>query len=81
VTADRGRGTPQTSITEGEKDDQELVTHKGEYRKPSSEPQGRSDGHLGALEDENVPVLPPTTEDGGVADEAGVEPRDELTPG
>ncbi len=52
--------------------DQELVTHRGDYRAASSEEKhGAEDGnrmHLGAVDDEVVPVVPPMS---GPADLVG----------
>jgi len=54
--------------------DQDLITHQGEYRKGGSGPEARrGDKHLGALEDENVPVVPPMS---GPADLFGEEDED-----
>jgi hypothetical protein len=40
--------------------DQDLITHQGQYRTGAINPKGKhGGGHLGALEDENVPVVPP----------------------
>jgi hypothetical protein len=63
VGTDKGSGTPQSpEVHEPEvRDelDQDLITHQGDYRKPTTGPLARGGHHLGALEDENVPVLPP----------------------
>lgn len=52
--------------------DQDLVTHQGELRKPPSHklPPGR---HLGAVEDEQTPIIPPMS---GPADLVGEEDVD-----
>jgi hypothetical protein len=40
--------------------DQDLVTHQGDYRKHSSPtPPAQRSKHLGASEDEVVPIIPP----------------------
>jgi hypothetical protein len=51
--------------------DQDLITHQGEARKPPADDELaniRAGGHLGALEDENVAVIPPMS---GPADLVG----------
>lgn len=51
--------------------DQDLVTHRGDYRAASQEKQDTADGnrmHLGAVDDEVVPVVPPMS---GPADLVG----------
>ena len=53
--------------------DQEYITHQGDYRKAPTgplTPEMRRRKHLGATEDENVPVLPPMS---GPADLVGEE--------
>lgn len=77
--------------------DQDMITHQGDYRQASSEavaPAERSK-HLGATDDEVVPITPPMA---GPADIVGehdedaqgndgkaghemIDPHDELTPG
>jgi hypothetical protein len=66
VAADSGAGTPKSPEVQEpyvrEELDQDLITHKGDWRKASitsNSPHRHHGGHLGALEDENVPVLPP----------------------
>jgi hypothetical protein len=39
--------------------DQELVTHVGEYRQPEADAQPGGGMHLGAVDTEVVPIVPP----------------------
>ena len=99
MAAQTGSGTPKSPEDQDadvrEELEQDMVTHQGDYRKPRTGPlevkvHGHKVGHLGATEDENVPVLPPMTgpydligedDEGNEDEEEGIEPRDELTPG
>src|SRR5207253_656632 len=72
VVADSGSGTVKSP--EGQDEyvkedlDQDMVTHQGEWRKPTGPLAQRGGRHLGALEDEMVPVIPPMS---GPADLVG----------
>lgn len=97
MVAESGSGTPKSPEDQEanvrEELEQDMVTHQGDYRKASTGPlenkvHGHKVGHLGATEEENVPVMPPMTgpydligEDDESAQDEGIEPRDELTPG
>ena len=65
MATERGTETPKSPESHEpevkEELDQDMVTHQGEYRKGATGPLGRRGHgqHLGALEDENVPVVPP----------------------
>lgn len=98
MAANSGSGTPKSpedqEASVREELDQDMVTHQGDYRKAQTGPlktrvHGHKVGHLGATEEENVPVLPPMTgpldligeDEESRENEDYVEPRDELTPG
>ena len=64
MTANSGEGTPKSPETQApnvrEELDQDMITHKGEWRTSADNARRRAGKHhLGALEDENVPVTPP----------------------
>lgn len=77
--------------------DQDMITHQGDYRQPTETPKSpeQRSQHLGATDDEVVPILAPMS---GPADVVGehnenaqgndtelggemIDPREELTPG
>jgi hypothetical protein len=63
VTQDAKEETPQSPEVHEpetrEELDQDNMTHVGDWRKASDGPAAKSGRHLGALEDEMVPVVPP----------------------
>jgi|FLYN01.1.fsa_nt_gi hypothetical protein len=89
--------TPQSPETQGpyvrEELDQDEITHTGNRRIPTQRKPGEDYyEHLGANEDEVVPVIPPMTGPAdlvgqkdqhaqGGSDEELLDPREELTPG
>jgi hypothetical protein len=78
VTTDSGAGTPKSPETQEpgvrEELEQDMVTHQGDWRKAGSRGEGLGGKHhLGALEDENVPVTPPMS---GPADLVGEDDAD-----
>ena len=95
-------GTPQSPEKQEEyvreELDQDMITHQGDYRRQAnSTPTAAADRskHLGATDDEVVPITPPMAgpadllgernedaqgNDGGAGDEM-IDPREELTPG
>ena len=75
MTTESRPGTPKSPEVQEpyvrEELDQDMITHQGDYRKPPTgplTPEMRRRRHLGATEDENVPVLPPMS---GPADLVG----------
>jgi hypothetical protein len=99
---DTEAGTPQSPETQEEyvreELDQDMISHQGEYRRQAnSTPTAAADRskHLGATDDEVVPITPPMAgpadllgernedaqgNDGDLGDEM-IDPREELTPG
>ncbi|HYO48929.1 MAG TPA: hypothetical protein VEW94_03675 [Chloroflexia bacterium] len=71
---DEGEGTPQSPEVQDryvrDELDQDQVTHQGDYRSQGTKRHDGDDyySHLGATDDEVVPVLPPMT---GPADVVG----------
>ena len=64
MVANSGVGTPKSPETQApnvrEELDQDLITHQGERRMPANGAKVHGGKHhMGALEDENVPVTPP----------------------
>lgn len=53
--------------------DQDMITHRGDWRKAKPGERPRPGEHLGALEDENVPIVPPMA---GPADLVGEKDED-----
>ena len=77
MRTESGSGTPKSPEVQEpyvrEELDQDMITHQGDYRKAPTgplTPEMRRRRHLGATEDENVPVLPPMS---GPADLVGEE--------
>ena len=77
MRTESGSGTPKSPEVQEpyvrEELDQDMMTHQGDYRKAPAgplTPEMRRRKHLGATEDENVPVLPPMS---GPADLVGEE--------
>ena len=77
MRTESGSGTPKSPEVQEpyvrEELDQDMITHQGDYRKAPTgplTPEMRRRKHLGATEDENVPVLPPMS---GPADLVGEE--------
>jgi hypothetical protein len=72
VAAESDKGIPQSPELQEpyvrEDLDQDLVTHQGEWRKAPTGPLSRGGHHLGAVDDEMVPVIPPMS---GPADLVG----------
>ena len=72
MTAQRNEETPQSPEVHPEyvreELDQELVTHQGEYRQPEANGPRGGGMHLGALDTEVVPIVPPMA---GPADVVG----------
>jgi hypothetical protein len=65
--------------------DQEYVTHQGDKLPPSRD-RFDAQRHMGAMEDNVTPVMPPVigparVTDAGDEDDHDVNPRTELTPG
>ena len=94
-------GTPQSPEKQEEyvreELDQDMITHQGDYRQAGGSPTAPADRskHLGATDDEVVPITPPMAgpadligesnedaqgNDGEAGDEM-IDPREELTPG
>jgi hypothetical protein len=77
VTARSGEETQKSPETQPEyvKDelDQDLVTHQGEQRRAPSGQAKPGGQHLGAVEDEQTPIIPPMS---GPADLVGEEDVD-----
>ncbi len=73
MTAQRDEGTPQSPEVQPdyvrEELDQELVTHEGEYRHPEANGPRGGGMHLGAVDTEVVPIVPPMS---GPADLLGL---------
>ncbi len=63
MAAVRDEGTPQSPEVQPdyvrEELDQELVTHEGEYRNPEAHGPRGGGMHLGAVDTEVVPIVPP----------------------
>ena len=94
-------GTPQSPEKQEEyvreELDQDMVTHQGDYRTRKPDPVAPEDRskHLGATDDEVVPITPPMSgpadlvgehnEDAqgnaGASGDEMIDPHEELTPG
>ncbi len=63
MSGPRDEETPQSPEVQPEyvreELDQELITHKGEYRQPHAGETSGGGMHLGALDTEVVPIVPP----------------------
>ena len=63
MTQDKAQGTPQSPEVQGQETraelDQDNVTHQGDYRQRKDGPGARGGGHLGATDDEVVPIVAP----------------------
>ena len=63
MTAQRDEETPQSPEVQAEyvreELDQEMVTHVGEYRNPEADGPRGGGMHLGAVDTEVVPIVPP----------------------
>lgn len=72
MAADSDKGTPQSPELQEpyvrDELDQDQMSHQGEWRKPPTGPQAHKGQHLGAVDDEMVPIIAPMS---GPADLVG----------
>ncbi len=77
MTANSGEETPRSPETQPryvrEELDQDNMTHQGQLRKAPEGGHMKGGGHLGAVEDDESPVIPPMS---GPADLVGEEDID-----